>query len=57
MASRYGSTAADRSILEGIIVAGGGSRDQVEQILADIVPSEKRELAYIFQLRKRKPSS
>ena len=44
------------AILEGIIVAGGGSRDQVEQILADIVPSEKKELAYIFQLRKRKPS-
>lgn len=43
------------AVLEGIIVAGGGSREQVERILVDIVPSEKRELAYIFQLKKRKP--
>lgn len=40
------------AVLEGIIVAGGASREQVEQALADILPSEKRELAYIFQLRK-----
>jgi len=43
------------AVLEGIIVAGGGSREEVERVLADIVPSEKRELAYIFQLKKRKP--
>ena len=43
------------AVLEGIIVAGGGSREEVERVLADIVPLEKRELAYIFQLRKRRP--
>ena len=43
------------AVLEGIIVAGGVSREEVERVLADIVPSEKRELAYIFQLRKKKP--
>jgi len=43
------------AVLEGIIVAGGGSREGVERVLADIVPSEKRELAYIFQLKKRRP--
>ena len=42
------------AVLEGIIVAGGGSREEVERVLPDIVPSEKRELAYIFQLKKKK---
>ena len=40
------------AVLEGIIVAGGVSREKVKRVLADIVPSEKRELAYIFQLKK-----
>lgn len=40
------------AVLEGIIVAGGVSREEVERVLADIVPSEKRELAYVFQLKK-----
>ena len=40
------------AILEGIIVAGGASLEQVEQALANILPAEKRGLPYIFQLRK-----
>jgi len=43
------------AVFEGIIVAGGGSREEVERVLDGIVPSEKRELAYIFQLRMKKP--
>jgi len=39
------------AILEGIIVASGQTRDEVEQILQEILPAEKREFVYIFQLK------
>jgi len=39
------------AVLEGIIVAGGRSREEVEGVLLDIVPSGKRGLVYVFQLK------
>lgn len=41
------------AILEGTIIAGGATREQVNEILKEILPTEKRELAYIFHLRKK----
>lgn len=39
------------AILEGIIIASGPTRDEVEQILQEILPAEKREFVYIFHLK------
>ena len=39
--------------LEGTIIASGATQEQVKQILKDILPKEKRELTYIFPLRKK----
>lgn len=41
------------AILEGTIVASGTTQDQVKQILKEILPTEKRELAYIFHLTRK----
>jgi hypothetical protein len=39
------------AILEGLIVAGGKTREQVEHIVHEIVPGEKESFSYIFHLR------
>jgi len=39
------------AILEGVIVASGPTRDEVEKILQEILPAEKREFVYIFHLK------
>jgi len=39
------------ALLQGMIIAGGSTRDEVEQILPGIVPAEKRKLVYIFHLK------
>lgn len=39
------------AILEGIIIASGATKDEVERVLPRILPSEKRKFVYIFQLR------
>jgi len=41
------------AVLEGMIIASGSTKDEVKRILQDILPAEKQELAYIFQLRGR----
>jgi hypothetical protein len=41
------------AILEGIIIASGTTQDQVKQILKEILPTEKRELAYTFHLTRK----
>jgi len=41
------------AILEGTIIASGTTQKQVKQILKEILPAEKRELAYIFHLRRK----
>lgn len=41
------------AILEGTIIASGATQEQVNKVLRDILPTEKRELAYIFHLRKK----
>ncbi|MGQ9625241.1 MAG: hypothetical protein ACUVXA_19265 [Candidatus Jordarchaeum sp.] len=39
--------------LEGEIVASGTTREEVERIANDIVPAEKRNFVYIFQLKTK----
>ena len=41
------------AVLEGMIIASGPTKDEVKRILQDILPAEKEDLAYIFQLRGR----
>ena len=41
------------AMLEGMIIAAGVTRDEVEQILQCILPPEKREFVYIFQLKEK----
>lgn len=48
-----GLTNAWFAIFKGITIAGGATRDEVERILQGILPAEKREFVYIFQLRGR----
>lgn len=38
------------AILEGEIVAGGSTREEVERIPDGIIPVEKRNFAYVFHL-------
>ena len=42
------------AILEGEMVAGGSTREEVERILDEIIPAEKRNFAYIFHLKGKK---
>jgi hypothetical protein len=39
------------ALLQGMIIAGGSTKDEVEQILPGIVPPEKRKFVYVFQLK------
>lgn len=39
--------------LGGITIASGASKEQVTNILKDILPEDKRELPYIFHFRKK----
>jgi hypothetical protein len=39
------------AILEGIIIAGGETKDEVERVLKSILPAERRDFVYIFQLK------
>jgi len=41
------------AVLEGMIIASGSTKDEVKRVLQDILPAEKQELAYVFQLRGR----
>ncbi len=41
------------AILKGVIVASGKTKKQVENILKDIIPSEKRDWCYIFHLKRK----
>jgi len=40
-------------ILEGIIIASGATKAQVEKLVQDIVPVDKRDLVYFFQFKAR----
>lgn len=40
-------------LIEGIIIAGGRSREEVEAILGGLLPAEKIKLVHIFQLKRR----
>lgn len=40
------------AILEGLVVAGGKTRDDVEQIVKEIVPEKSVSFVYIFRLRR-----
>ena len=39
------------AILEGVIIASGKTRGGVERVLKSILPAERREFVYIFQLK------
>lgn len=39
------------ALLQGMIIAGGSTRDEVERILPSIVPAEKRKFVYVFELK------
>jgi hypothetical protein len=39
------------AILEGIMIAGGITRDEVERTAQSVVPPEKREFVYIFEFK------
>lgn len=49
--SKIGLRNAWFAILEGEIVAGGCTRAEVERILDEIIPVEKRGFAYVFHLK------
>ena len=40
------------AILEGLIVAGGKTREEVELVVHEIVPAEKESFVYFFHLRR-----
>jgi len=48
-----GVTDAWFAIFETIIIASGPTRDEVERILQEILPIEKRKFVYIFQLKRK----
>ena len=48
-----GLTNAWFAILEGMTIASGATKDEVERILQCILPTEKRKFVYIFQLKEK----
>jgi len=46
-----GFTDAWFAILKGITIASGATKDDVERILQDILPTEKKKFVYIFRLK------
>jgi len=48
-----GLTNAWFAILEGITIASGVTKDEVERILRYILPTEKRKFVYIFRLKEK----
>lgn len=42
------------AILEGMLIAGGRTREEVEKIVGEIVSADKKDFVYIFQLKERK---
>ena len=48
-----GLTDAWFAILEGITIASGVTKDEVERILQYILPTEKRKFVYIFRLKEK----
>ena len=41
------------AILEEITIASGATRNEVDQVLQHILPTEKRKFVYIFQLKRK----
>jgi hypothetical protein len=39
------------ALLQGMIIASGSTKAEIEQILPGIVPAEKRNFVYVFQLK------
>ena len=48
-----GLTNAWFAILEGMTIASGATKDEVERILQCILPTEKRKFVYIFRLKEK----
>ena len=41
------------ALLEGLLIAGGKTREEVERLIGALLPPEKREHVYLFPLRRR----
>lgn len=41
------------AILEGMIIASGSTKDEVEKVLERILPPKKKKFVYIFQLKEK----
>jgi len=39
------------AVLEGLIVASGVTKEAAEQVVKRIVPPEKRDLVYFFEIK------
>ena len=48
-----GLTNAWFAILEGMTIASGATKDEVERILQCILPTERRKFVYIFRLKEK----
>jgi hypothetical protein len=44
------------AVLEGLIIASGPTRDEIERILQGILLTGKRKFAYIFRLKRKQES-
>ncbi len=51
-----GVTNAWFAVLEGMTIASGATREEVERILESILPADRRKFAYIFELKQKRSS-
>lgn len=40
-------------IIDGVIIASGASKQEVQRIMQEIAPADKQELVYIFQFKTK----
>jgi hypothetical protein len=52
--SKIGLRNAWFAILEGEVVAGGSTKEEVERILDGFIPTEKRDFVYVFRVKGSK---
>jgi hypothetical protein len=50
---KIGLTKGWFAILEGMIIASGTTKDEVELNLQSVLPDEKRNLVYVFRLKEK----
>ncbi len=40
------------AILEGLIIASGATKEELEKVLKGILPDEKQDIVFVFQMKK-----